>query len=240
MRSSTVTRRIGRTASRDEETTENKPDKTEPSNLSASSWRRKKHRKRPHFSIHCKENSKNLLPLGIVLLMVAFVCWFLLHASGNEILRSWSSRIEASSLVLGDLNLVLPVHGAGRVHLPPRMERTKNSHLSVPDFGGLNMTQRIRTTTINIMYGPDDKVWESFQAPEDESLLEENRYDWYYYAFDDDEIRNPYHGHRDKTKAKTHHCRRVSWHRDVFPNCNEFHATDLRYLAEQESVSYIG
>ena len=222
---------------------------TSSASSTAPSWRRKnKKRGRPGFPSYPMGSSKAIYGIGIFLLFSAFICLSLLIASGVEYVTSGNNGLlsvlplsaEGShSMALTDLRLDLPIHGRGRIRFPSVIDRTDEDFFA-PDFGGLEISRRPGRKSIHIAYGPNAKILETFQPPDDESLLEENAYDWYYFAFDDDEIRNPYHGHKNRDKAKTNHCRRVAWHRDFFPNCNEFHATDLRFLAEQEGVSYIG
>ena len=50
---------------------------------------------------------------------------------------------------------------------------------------------------------------------------------WYYYAFDDDEKRNPLIVWEDDTIQDKKLCRRTSWHRDLPIDCNRLHEYDV-------------
>lgn len=82
-----------------------------------------------------------------------------------------------------------------------------------------------------IFMGDTSKIREGYKIHEDETLEEGHIHrNWYdgddyldpYYAFDDDQIKFP-------------GCRRVSWHRYIFPNCNTFHEISMY---ETEGVSH--
>ena len=62
----------------------------------------------------------------------------------------------------------------------------------------------------------------------------------YYYAFDDDVERNPYIGWSDDKIQDEKHCRRTSWHRDLFLNCNSFHEFDLLGTFVEGESKYLG
>ena len=139
-----------------------------------------------------------------------------------------------TNLVQVHLRPTLPVHGSGRVHLPPPIAFSAAVNASIPYYGGWEMTGN----PPKIIHGPNDKILANFSRPDDQSMVKS--YDWYYYAFDDDENRNPYNGYEDPKEADQHHCRRVAWHRDVYPNCNEFHATDMVGISLDNGLSYLG
>eukprot|EP00977_Amphora_coffeiformis_P000908 scaffold190_cov171-Amphora_coffeaeformis.AAC.33 len=143
-------------------------------------------------------------------------------------------------MVLVDLKPTLPYHGNGHIGLPIEMYASSDgrSDLNKPDFGGLTIDDDDDSTEIK--YGPDDKILVSFGPKDDKTLKIGGSFDWYYYQFDDDENRNPMLGYKDKSAAKKTHCRRVSWHRDIYPNCNEFHQLDAPKLAMEDGVTYIG
>lgn len=62
----------------------------------------------------------------------------------------------------------------------------------------------------------------------------------FYYAFDDDEERNPYNTYRNESYIKTHQCRRTSWHRKIKQDCNTFHEFDLLSHVRALHGSYLG
>lgn len=63
-----------------------------------------------------------------------------------------------------------------------------------------------------------------------------------YYAFDDDYERNTYRAYDDPSIADEKRCRRVSWHRNLFINCNNFHELDILgnvIDGETKSLGYV-
>ena len=61
-----------------------------------------------------------------------------------------------------------------------------------------------------------------------------------YYAFDDDVKRNPYIAWEDGKIQEEKHCRRTSWHRDIYLNCNSFHEFGLLDTFRQGQTKYLG
>jgi len=104
----------------------------------------------------------------------------------------------------------------------------KTNHLFTPsphpDYGGLQINFLDEGQQRKIQLDPlalHGHLWTNAESPS---------FGWEeYYAFDDDYIRNiPF----EETK-KT--CRRLSWHKNYFPNCNAFHEIEIikgknRYL----------
>ena len=229
MRSSTVTRRTAH-ANRAEE-------KKEYDNVivvdNLDPPRRRKKRPRHSLSFVGHLGANELFWLALVLSLISSV--FLLAVF---FVRYGYKR---NSLVLVNLRPTLTVHGNGHISFPVPIDTSVSSdgrsESDEPDFGGLTISDSPHD---EIQYGPDDKILESFHPEDDKTLRKRGSFDWYYYQFDDDENRNPMHGYHNKTTAKENHCRQVSWHRDMYPNCNEFHQLDAPKLALQDVVHYIG
>jgi len=100
------------------------------------------------------------------------------------------------------------------------------------DFDFLSKHDSIR----NIKYTGGEKFFRQF-APEDDPMKGKA----YYHAYDDDVKRNPYHAFRNgEVLAKENHCRQVAWHRDFFPNCNDFHSLDTPARALRNQAKYLG
>lgn len=59
----------------------------------------------------------------------------------------------------------------------------------------------------------------------------------YYYAFDDDQIRNPYRYEQEHVGQQ---CRRTSWYRHLPINCAAFHELDVATVAQQGHIRYVG
>jgi hypothetical protein len=70
--------------------------------------------------------------------------------------------------------------------------------------------------------GQERNIYDDY-LEEEESVAEGDDEHDYYYAFDDDTKRNPYIGWEDKNLQYEKQCRRVSWHRLLLLNCNNFH-----------------
>jgi hypothetical protein len=62
----------------------------------------------------------------------------------------------------------------------------------------------------------------------------------YYYAFDDDEKRNPLTMWDDPDIHLRKKCRRTSWHREVPINCNGMHEFDFADRIRLGDTKYIG
>lgn len=115
----------------------------------------------------------------------------------------------------------------------------EESHDYEMDFGGLDESDfEEELTQREIYYHGNEKFFAEFAPSEGDSWY--GGEDAYYYNMDDDEKRNPYHGWEEYDLSKSHHCRRVAFHRDLHLNCNNFHSLDLPKLTLQNGVSFIG
>lgn len=109
-----------------------------------------------------------------------------------------------------------------------------------PNYGGLDHHSDFEETFSHreILWGPDEELLEHFAPSEHESWWD--NHDAYYFAFDDDEERNPYHGWNDERRAKENHCRRTAFHRELHLNCNNFHQIDVPALTLNNGVRFVG
>ena len=222
-------------ARRDEETTDS-DNVIVVNNIPDPPRRRKKRLRRSFPSVsHLLRPNGSFLVI-VVLSIISLVSLLTFFNEGNTNQRK--------TLVFVGLRPTLPIHGKGRIQSPIEMSTSSDdgSDRNQPDFGGLILFDDKDDSSYGaeIKYGPDDKFLERFRPKDDKTLKRRGSFDWYYYQFDDDENRNPMHGYRDESLAQTKHCRRVSWHRDIYPNCNEFHQLDTPKLAMQDGVNYIG
>ena len=114
-----------------------------------------------------------------------------------------------------DVNLFLPQY-KGVDHFKGMPNGLVNS--PHPDYGDLQINFLEEGMERSIQ--PDPQALHGHVYTSDEFESGSNSFDEYY-AFDDDYVRNiPF----EKTK-KT--CRRVAWHKNYFPNCNQFHEIEI-------------
>jgi len=62
----------------------------------------------------------------------------------------------------------------------------------------------------------------------------------FYYAFDDDEKRNPLDAWDDDKIQKEKKCRRTSWHRDLPINCNNVHEFNFEAHIRGGDTKFLG
>lgn len=249
MRTTTVTRRVARTTAEEE-----KKDEAYDGAIASSATRkataadgpkfrrrRKKSKDRLRFRFLSPRQMKLLVEFSpsiiALILLVLFLAFGGTSFSGKSYLR-WSTR---EPYLHTGMRAVLPISGNGIVHMPYHvgvlMEDSYDN--ADPYFGGLHDSDfKEDYSAREIYYDPNEHFFADF-APQDTD-------DWYsgeeayYYNFDDDEKRNPYHGWEDTSLTKSRHCRRVAFHRDVHLNCLNFHALDLPRMTLENGVSFIG
>jgi hypothetical protein len=179
-----------------------------------------------------------LIILALLLGAVFFV--FFSDSIDFGVFRFLMGRSPHAYRVHPDLRVVLPQHGTQGVQRP-RSTEILEDHFLQADFGQLSISLLdSNQATRQILYEPDAEPTLKFKPVDDRTLTMKKRWDAYYYAFDDDTIRSPYTVFKDKTVEKENHCRRSSWHRDTFPNCNDFHAIGVRKRALALGMTYLG
>lgn len=109
------------------------------------------------------------------------------------------------------------------------------------DFGGLDIqfpsAQGMERPFVRQIYHDfnEDKGYdELYEEADDDGDME------YYYAFDDDEKRNPLTMWDDPDIHLRKKCRRTSWHRDVPSNCNGMHEFDFFDRIRLGDTKYLG
>lgn len=124
--------------------------------------------------------------------------------------------------------------GSNQIHQPPALT-TEDRILSLQrDYGNLTISFFEDESSRRTIYRDD-----YFEGFEIRTGTGDDFFD-FYYSFDDDEARNPYNYSKNKTLAKTHHCRRTSWHRKMKQDCNKFHEVDLLAHVRTLSGAYLG
>ena len=173
-------------------------------------------------------------PVFAVVTCFVFLIVMTLRKSSSSSASTFRRLGGTHSVAVPRLSAVLlPIEGHGNIHPPPHVDMSWKD-LMTPDFGSIVLTG-VMGDPSKIIHGPDDRRLFKFGPEESESLKGDE-----YYAFDDDNLRNIYRDRSDDQLAKLKHCRRVSFHRDIFPNCNEFHAMDFTSRALADGASYIG
>ena len=114
-----------------------------------------------------------------------------------------------------DANLFLPQYkGVEKFKGTPKV-LINSPH---PDYGDLQINFLEEGMERSIQ--PDPQALHGHVYTDDEYEPDYNSFDEYY-AFDDDFVRNEAW---EKSKKK---CRRVAWHKNYFPNCNQFHEIEI-------------
>jgi serine/threonine protein kinase len=107
-------------------------------------------------------------------------------------------------------------------HFPPEPTKEFRDEATFVEFGGLDIRMLEEDGVVRVIYHDH---WEEEGDVKDYTQRDDTVDN--YYAFDDDYLRSPYASFDDDTIRDNKRCRRVSWHRFHFPNCNTFHEMDL-------------
>jgi hypothetical protein len=162
-------------------------------------------------------NTKGLSPLIKVLIGAAVVC--MLWAANLPSSRRLESSISSKRTVpIQRPDSVEPQIKLNRFEGVDVFNAMPESLISSPndDYGGLQITFLDKDEERKIR--PDSMAFHGHVWSKEE--FEESSWEEYY-AFDDDHVRNiPF----EEIKKQ---CRRVSFHRNYFPNCNSFHEIPL-------------
>ena len=247
--SNVVTRRVRSSAAAEEKKDDpNSPTTAYPGTTSKLMRRRRKSKERSRYFLCFNRMQWNVIMeySPVILAFIILVIYFVIHeGSGTQYLR-WSLSSSSSStaplpfVIPTNLQIVMPTKGLGGVQMPGPSLMHEDSSEEGPYYGGLDhhsdFAQELEAR--EILWGRDEQEFEHFAPDEHASWWE--GHDAYYYAFDDDEERNPYHGWDDDTKPLQNHCRRVAFHRDLYLNCNNFHQLDVPRLTLQNGVRFIG
>jgi hypothetical protein len=195
------------------------------------------HRRKPH-------NSRKKDSTWIIWAFPLVACFLVLSEYFDfGLSRVLSTRAPRAYRVHTDLRVVLAHHGTQGVQPPRSTEILQEDGFFIADFGPLVVSlldSSSEEAARQILYAPDAAGTLKFMPADDRTLTVQKKWDAYYYAFDDDTIRSPYTVFKDKTVEKENHCRRTSWHRDTFPNCNDFHALGVTSRALAHGMKYLG
>ena len=237
MRSSQVTRRFRSIAAAEEKKDDYIPVTTYPG--APKLRRRRKSKERNRFT----RQMQMLAEFAPAIIAFIFLVIFLVLRGGISFtvgsFFGWSSPLPKHKAVI--FRVTFPeMMGGGHVRLPGPSLMHEDSSEDGPYYGELdhysNFEEEIEGR--EILWGPDDHIFEHFEpSPEDDWFAGS---EGYYYAFDDDEKRNPYHRWNDDAMASQRHCRRTAFHRDLYLNCNNFHQLDVPRLTLENGVHFIG
>ena len=185
---------------------------------------------------HFKRKSPFLESAKVLVVMSLILSTFTLYALVENIPNKHDFPLRNFDVPLQVRTAAEPVLKLSDIILPGPLETGSDDEgFDGADYGELYIAPLSEHDTVrNIKYTNEDEFFQQF-APEDDPM----RGKAYYHAYDDDAKRNPYHAfHRGEQLAKKYHCRQVAWHRDFFPNCNDFHSIDTPTgTAEQSNVS---
>jgi hypothetical protein len=162
--------------------------------------------------------------------------------SGTALTSSFPIQVRLEGLTLSqighknsvlspdrDIGLLIPAMASRHsiFHLPHKLGHKALRKASSPDYGSLDIVFLEGNVSKVIVPNPWEfrgKVYDSRSNNKDDDI------DMYYYAFDDDYLRDNYQTFDDDDIKNSGSCRRVSWHRLQFPNCNTFHEMDSSHF----------
>lgn len=236
MRASHVTRRVR--PSHYTAAEEKKDDHHIPVTTSYPGSAKLRRRKKSKERLRWKRRMQTLVEFSPAIAAFFFLAIFLTVRGGISFGPFWSSSSSSHKAVFGRVTFSNP--GEGRLHLPGRNLMHEDSSDYGPDYGHLDHHSDFEELieAREILWDSNDHIFEHY-APNPND-------DWFagreghYYAFDDDEKRNPYHRWDDDSIHFDHHCRRTAYHRDMYLNCNNFHQLDLPRMTLGNGVNFIG
>lgn len=126
------------------------------------------------------------------------------------------------------------------IHFAPRLSVNEQSIANQRDLGGLDIkfletvALRLQRREIYHDFSQDRRYGDLMNDVEDEEYVES------YYAFDDDDKRNPLVEWDDPDIHKEKRCRRTSWHRDLPIACNNMHEYDFPQSVLDGNTKYLG
>lgn len=181
--------------------------------------------------------AKGLLFCGLLL----FSLFVVVYNSGSRGAWMESSLFSHVHVVNTNLKVTIPFSGSRAIGRPGPFLSTKEDYYE-PEYGNLDFyfikkdrVARKITYSINHRFRKAGSIRrESKRYANDKT---------YYYAFDDDEKRNPIHGwghYAEDHDPTEYHCRQTAMHREQFPTCNDFHALDFGMYASLGLGKYLG
>lgn len=182
---------------------------------------------------------RSLLTVSVLGVLSVIIFLVLRNRMIRPFFSPFSGIIISKQPRLPSIQLSVVGDDVNRVNLPSATLRdlVGAERYAQPDHGDLNLTQQVGARRRTILHGIEDTyVWEQYDNPEPGKLHR------YYQAYDDDEKRNVYHGYPRKQKklARTRHCRKVAWHYEQYPSCNDFHDLSLPNMASDDGLQLLG
>jgi hypothetical protein len=147
------------------------------------------------------------------------------------------SRDTSKTVQRGDgtICVLLPVRTASRASVGAAAvgnESISDSDDAEPDYGGLDIGFFEEAGVSRTIYhDPSLDETKRDRTPEKEERVD------VYYAFDDDERRNPYNSRKSK---KGQRCHRTKFHRRRPINCNSMYEMDFRSIVAAGNQDYLG
>jgi hypothetical protein len=183
-------------------------------------------------------------PCGILLVLTAFLL-LVMTTSHSRLVRRFGSSyrplggsrlVETVQIAFRDVSLVRPPTS---IVNPTKLRRADDLQTTLPDFGGLviripeDKLKRLDRRVIQHDFQHDLMYRNLISGPDDDDDVEG------YYAFDDDNARNPLLKYDDREIHKTKRCRRTNWHRILFGNCLIFHEYDALTRFRSNELQYV-
>jgi hypothetical protein len=152
------------------------------------------------------------------------------HLGGNHM-------IQSVQILFKDRSLRSPTRASMRY--PSKLRRADVLMTTIPDFGGLvvripeDKSRRLGTRVIQHEFQHDLIYQNLISGPNEDDSVEG------YYAFDDDNARNPILRYDNYDLHKDKRCRRTNWHRTLFNNCLTFHEYDTLTQFRNNELQYV-
>jgi hypothetical protein len=186
-------------------------------------------------------------PCGILLVLTAFLL-FVMTTSHSRLVRRFGSiyrplrgsrLVETVQIAFRDVSYVRPPTNRTSIVSPTKLRRADDLQTMLPDFGGLviripeDESKRLDRRVIQHDFQHDLLYRNLISGPNDDDDVEG------YYAFDDDNARNPLLRYDDHEIHKTKRCRRTNWHRSLFNTCLTFHEYDTLTRFRSNELQYV-
>jgi hypothetical protein len=147
--------------------------------------------------------------------------------------------VETVQIAFRNVTLAGPATKRTSIAIPTKLRRADALQTTLPDFGGLviripeDESMRLDTRIIQHEFQHDLMYQNLISGPNDDDSVEG------YYAFDDDNLRNPLRLYDDKEIHKTKRCRRTNWHRTLYSTCLTFHEFDTLTRFRSNELQYV-
>lgn len=204
---------------------------------------KKKQRKPLRYTPWIQRNDLRMFAIG-VLVFLQVCCWYIQRNPELQQMNENRTRGVSSPIRQNDFSIIFGLFANHSIAFmePGSLDEEARKRATSANFGDLDVRffqydgeHRAIYYNEREDWGYDELMyWDAATGEEQE----DNDFD-YYYAFDDDEARNPMIAYDDDTIQDEKHCRRTSWHRDLHVNCNKLHEFDVQDGFRKGDTSFL-